>query len=118
MNAPDVSKIAVAWLRAHEAMWSHHELLRLSHEDPLVAWKIIESMVSRADDIETLKMLGVGPIEDLLSNNGEAVIAEVEHFAEREPKFIDALEAAWKSTIPDEVWAKVQALLRKAGRAA
>jgi hypothetical protein len=59
MDAADITKIAVAWLRAHETMWSHHELLRLSQEEPLVAWRVIEAMVSRTEDEKTLKMIGV-----------------------------------------------------------
>lgn len=118
MEKGRVAKIAAAWLLAQESLWAHHELGRLIEKDPLSAWRVIESIISRTEDQETLKMIGVGPIEDLQSDRGEEVIAEVEHYAKAEPKLLISLAAAWKSTATDEVWGRVQKLLRKAGHAA
>jgi hypothetical protein len=114
----DSDNIAIAWLKAHENMWSHHELPRLSKEQPFEAWRVIEKMISLTDDEETLKMIGVEPIEDVLSENGEAIIHEVERFAKEEPKILVALTATWKSTTPDVVWARVEKLLRDGNHAA
>ncbi len=58
-------------------------------------------------------MIGVGPVEELLSGNGLAVIDDVERFARAEPKLLVCLRAAWKSNAPDEVRARVQHLLRE-----
>jgi len=113
MNRAEVTKTAVAWLQAHDNLWSHHLLARLIEEHPLDAWRIIESMISRTEDEATLRAIGIGPIEDILSENGSHVVEEVERFARAEPKLLTCLRAAWKSDATDEVWGRVEKLLRK-----
>jgi hypothetical protein len=118
MKLTDTQRLAIAWLGAPENHRAQHELLRLSEERPLEAWKTIESIVSRTGDVEMLKRLGAGPIEDVLSENGEAIIGEVERYAIAEPKLLIALAAASQSTTPDKIWARIQKLMRKANHAA
>jgi hypothetical protein len=118
MKMTDSDKLATAWLKTHENIWSHNELLRLSQEQPFEAWRVIEKIIAQTDDDETLKMIGVGLIEDVLSENGETIILEVERFAKEEPKLLVALTATWKSTTPDAVWARIEKLLSESNHAA
>ena len=109
----DVAKIAKAWLVAHHNLWAHHELGRLCEEEPVHAWRVIEAMIESTEDEDTLKMLGVGPIEDLLSDKGAEVIAHIERSALAQPKLAVCLSAMAKSTAAEAVWARIQSLIRK-----
>jgi hypothetical protein len=107
----DVTKIASAWLVAHENLWAHHELGRLCEEEPIPAWRVIEAMIDHAKDADTLKLIGVGPLEDLLSDRGADVIDYIERSAQVQPKIAVCLSAMAKSTTEDTVWKRVQRLI-------
>lgn len=109
----DVTEIADAWLMAHHNLWAHHELGRLCEEEPVHAWRVIEAMIERSADEDTLKMLGVGPIEDLVSERGAEVIELIERSAMAEPKIAVCLSAMAQSTTPEPVWQRIQRLTRK-----
>lgn len=107
----DVSEIANAWLAAHQNLWAHHELGRLCEEEPMRAWRVIEAMIERTDDVDTLKLLGVGPVEDLVSERGAEVIDNIERSAKRQPRVAVCLSAMAKSTTEEAVWARIQRLV-------
>ena len=109
----DVSKIAAAWLASHQNLWAHHELGRLCEEEPIRAWRVIEAMIESTDDVDTLKHLGVGPVEDLVSEHGAEVIESIERSAQACPGVIVCLSAMAKSTTDEAVWARVQRLVKE-----
>jgi hypothetical protein len=55
-----------------------------------------------------LGSLAAGPFEDLLAQHGEEFIERMAEFSEKYPKFREMLHSVWKSTIPEEVWERLE----------
>jgi hypothetical protein len=51
--------------------------------------------------------LAAGPLEDLLSRHGAAIIDTVELEARQRKKFRELLSGVWRNVIADEVWDRV-----------
>ena len=52
-------------------------------------------------------MLAAGPLEDVLTEHGPAIIDEVERRAGRNAKFRHLLGGVWEGGIPGEIWERV-----------
>lgn len=61
-------------------------------EDPELAWLITQDLLVRAPD-SALRYIAAGPLEDLISFHGVKCIKEIEEYADRNPRLIDALDA-------------------------
>ncbi len=96
----------------------------LAYDEPEVALSVIRDIVSRyaeADlftDVETearrvLGMLGAGPLETLLGENGDRVIAEVEAEASQDRRFIWTLACVWQCGMSETLWARVQRIVSR-----
>jgi hypothetical protein len=87
-------------------------LAKLCRTDPGQAWQIIKDIFSRSKTNElVLECLGAGPMEDLLSYNGEVVVDAAVEFCELHPEFKNVLEAVWQNSITDMVWRKIEACI-------
>lgn len=99
-----------------ERGWNLYEC---AFEGPAFALEAIKEIVSRyseealftarateAKDI--LANLGAGPLESLLEHHGKTVINEIEAEAKSDRRFFWTLACVWKSSIPVELWARVQ----------
>ena len=81
------------------------------------AWQFILATLARDSSDKILGMLAAGPLEDLLARHGRTVIARVETEARRQPLFAKLLGAVWQNAMPDDIWARVQAIWARRGRA-
>ena len=73
-------------------------------------WKFICLAASRASTDDELAHIAAGPVECLLGHHGAEFIDEVEREAARSPQFARMLTGVWKYMMPDDVWARIQAL--------
>ena len=91
--------------------------------DPELAWATIRKVVDNFEmaDLEAenastaqkvVGRLAAGPIEDLLSYHGPDFIDRVEAAARSDQRMRWALGGAWRYTMTDEIWARVQAAAR------
>lgn len=95
--------------RAHEVVWD------LTEDEPDDAWAFILTVLD-ADSSTTIKEnLSAGPLEDLLAKHGLKVIERVEAEARSNPKFASLLGGVWKRDMPDDIWARVQAVWDRRG---
>jgi len=94
----------------HPAWWAADAMMGLSHDDPLRALEICFRIAKSTDDPTVFEMLGAGPLEDLLSND-PTLFDAIAFEAGCSPGLIEALRHTWQSSIPDEVWGRLQDLL-------
>ena len=76
---------------------------------PEIAWRAILAIRERESDKEILCVLAAGPLENLLSDHGEAFIERVEQLARADPTFRKMLRIMYRMFMSEEVWRRVQA---------
>jgi len=126
-DQPTAEQVASDWIayarhspnRAPEDVfvrgWTLYELV---DDDPALAWEAIKAVVSRYidDDLfsgrsEAQRVVGnmaAGPLEDLLDKHGPQFIEIVEAEARHDRRMVWTLGCVWQSSMPDEIWARVQ----------
>ena len=77
---------------------------------PEQQWLFVVTAVSLAETDDELGHIAAGPVECLLSRNGEKCIGLFEDQARRERKFARMLTGAWQHLMTEEVWQRVQGL--------
>ena len=85
---------------------------RLARENPELGWAIILAILERIDaepSSRLFQVLAAGPLEDLLSSHGDAVIERVEVEAKRNPRFRLLLGGVWQNAMPQPIWSRIQA---------
>ena len=85
---------------------------RLAREEPEVGWSVILAILERIDaepSSRLFQVLAAGPLEDLLSHHGSALVDRVEAEAQRNPRFNLLLGGVWQNTMTEQVWSRVQA---------
>ena len=98
--------------KENEALaWADRRINALSFHSPKKCWEVVLDIVSATDDEWVLTMLGVGPIEDMLSSYPEETIAMIERDAPQNSKLRYALANVWQSDTPDDVWNRLQAII-------
>jgi hypothetical protein len=94
--------------------WASDRMFNIIQGAPDIAWAIVTHLIDLAPSDDALGYFAAGPLEDLLSEHGPYLIARVENRARDNPRFLRAIQALWRLSMTDEVWARVQ---RAAGRA-
>jgi hypothetical protein len=92
---------------AREDSWA-----KLPWDEPELCYSAILAAVKLlpADPANAaFQTIAAGPLENLLANHGPNIIAKVESEAKRNPAFNLLLGGVWKSSMTEEVWARVQA---------
>lgn len=95
------------------------ELVDLARRNPALAWEAIKCVIRNYDENQYYAdsrteaqtvggLLAAGPLEDLLSANGADLISTVEAEARADKRFRWALGGVWQSSMPDEIWKRVQ----------
>jgi hypothetical protein len=92
-----------------EHSWALAEMLWLSENDPEKSWVSIVGAMKNPRCIPHLGDIAAGPLEDLLSHHGPAIIDRVEQEADHDPLFADLLKGTWQSLMSTEIWERVQA---------
>ncbi|HKX31480.1 MAG TPA: hypothetical protein VJ302_27585 [Blastocatellia bacterium] len=87
----------------------------LARDDPRRLWAIVKALVVAASDDEALSYIGAGPLEDLLSSNGEQFIELIEQQAVADSRFRFCLAGVWRSGMTDEIWQRVIAAVADRG---
>ena len=75
-------------------------------------WETILEMVRMAPNNRCLGSVAAGPLEHLLARYGVEIIDRVESQARVDEKFKQALGGVWKSSIDDEVWRRINVILK------
>ena len=94
----------------------------LAYDEPEFALSVIKDVVSRyaepdlftegkTDAKQVLGMLGAGPLETLLGENGDRVIADVEAEARADRRFFWTLACVWQHGMSENLWARVQRIV-------
>jgi hypothetical protein len=89
----------------------------LALSDPDAAWEVILEilcLVEPKPENPLFQSLAAGPLEDLLSSHGRAIIDRLEVEARRSPPFNLLLGGVWKGGMPMDVWERLQKCRLKA----
>jgi len=105
INSPE--RAALQWISDLE-----YELLKKA---PELLWLLILAVHGKNQTPRVQEVLAAGPLEDLLGRYGAHFIARVEAKARFDPSFARLLGGVWKSTIPNEVWLRVQTVWNRSG---
>lgn len=93
-----------------EAWWAVDAMMGLSGDDPLRALEICFLVARSSKEPKVLEMLGVGPLEDLLSED-PTLFDAIAFEARSNDRLLVALGSMWQSTIPEQVWSDLQRLI-------
>lgn len=111
------SELSKAYLKHHETrtdsdFWAWEEIQKrvLWGEDPLAAWRLVQTLVSAAGD-DALGYVAAGPLEDLVTAHAPALIHEIEAKARKDSKFREFLSLIWLSEgdLPPDILTRVVA---------
>jgi hypothetical protein len=125
----DIHLIAIDWIRytvakknsqeQFDTAWASTIAMDMRLEDRFEdLWRLILAIHSLDQSTEVMQILSAGPIEDLLGKSeegGKKFISRVEDKAKSDPSFAKVLGGVWKSTMSDEVWARLQAVWDRRG---
>ena len=85
----------------------------LIEERPNEAWEHILALISQARE-ESLGYVAAGPLEDLLSRHGLAIIDRVEETATSNPRFASCLTGVWGHiSFEPSVYARIQNIVHR-----
>ena len=84
-------------------------------DDPDRAWEAILAVIAEPRANSCVGILAAGPVEDLLSHHGARFIERVEVAARSNPNFASMLGGVWRSDMPEEIWARIQAVWDRRG---
>jgi hypothetical protein len=90
--------------------WSFDELLIAAMERPEQAWEMIKAVVEFDASPPVMESIAAGPVEELLIQHGEKIIAKVEKDARDSAVIRDLLGGVWKGAMPERVWSKIESL--------
>lgn len=120
MDETDLHQIVSAWIAIEDAergspeyesnWWAVEQVMdwHLDGEGELL-WRFITAAYKRNPSDKVVGALAAGPLEDLLAKHGPEFIERVEELARRDPQFNYLLGGVWRSSMPEEVWQRVQA---------
>jgi hypothetical protein len=118
MEVFDLEKVVPAWIELQktaddsphydELFWSVEMLYNLVAGHPELAFAAILSILKADQSNTTYENLSAGPLENLLSSHGQAVIDRIEKEAATNPNFRRLLGGVWKNGIDDAIWQRVQ----------
>jgi len=97
-----------------EDVWANEKVDELARRDPDEGWKITRILVDAAPSNEALAFVAAGPLEDLLKNQGPAVIDRIEKEAESNDRLRLALSGVWLDS-ENPIWKRWHALMWKYG---
>ena len=121
----DVAVLAEGWISywlappdsalRESSSWAIDREYQLVRDDPEAAWFLILEVLRKNCSTRILEVLSAGPLEDLLAQHGERMIAAVEREAKSNALFASLLGGVWRNAISEEVWSRVQAVWIRTG---
>ncbi|MEY4564031.1 MAG: hypothetical protein RLZZ618_3308 [Pseudomonadota bacterium] len=125
MTPNDITAFAESWIaywHTEEGSVERDELFpicelegNLVREAPHDAWKLILRILELDKSVQIREVLSAGPLEDLLSYHGEALIDTIETEARANPHFAQLLGGVWQNAMPTAIWSRVQAVQDRRG---
>ncbi|MGC9419367.1 MAG: DUF6869 domain-containing protein [Rhodovulum sp.] len=95
---------------AHPLVWTYALFSDLAEGAPALALDAVLACLARCETAEEVAFLAAGPLEDLIAENGAAVIDRIEAEAVENPRMRFALSGVWPPDGgPALFWARVRA---------
>lgn len=117
-----VSRLAERWLRFvretaesdavqdHPDFWTFALIDDLARTAPDVCLDLVMAALPLCRTPEEVALVAAGPLEDVITANGAAVIDRIEHLAAREPRLTYALTGVWlRGTTGTPIWRRIEA---------
>ena len=101
----DKVKLAKSWVVAQKLgmdssgyeknKWAVDELIDLADDKPEELWELVLEILNQDSSDEIVKLVGAGPLEDLMVNHGEKYIDRVEEQSVKSEVFKAAMKSVW-----------------------
>jgi hypothetical protein len=124
MNQDEFANLVNAWIVGHlagrtermrptpvyeENWWALERVMNWKYDnEPELLWRFILAVHERDSSEEVAKHLSAGPVEDLMSQFGEAYIERIEELARRDARFKRMLGGTWQDAMSDDLWSRFQ----------
>jgi len=122
MNESEQIKIVNTWIELQKChrnkgdcdslFWAYEKLDDLIDNKPEKAFELIKKIYATDQSDIICENLAAGPIEDLLTRHGEKVIEIVILTAKENPSFCNLLGGVWQNSIQDNIWTKLQKVVK------
>jgi len=100
-----------------DLLWAHTVLDSICDRSPAECLRMILRILERDSSDFIAGNLAAGPLEDLLTRHGPAIVDAIESAALSKPRFREILGGIWRNLIREDVWDRIQALrLPEVGR--
>jgi hypothetical protein len=105
----DLERLAGDWITQTDTYWAWDEVHSIvSDEGPDRAWEVVYRLFQHASTDKALRSVAAGPLENLLSDWGEAVIERVEQAALADPRFRQCLAGVWRTEdMSGSLWSRI-----------
>ena len=117
MLDPYASRLAQDWISTFgNEVWGPDEtnpfqvFFAVLRADPLNAWELIQEVVRLDPEKRSWDILAAGPLEQLLSEHGAAIIDYIADDIEQDRALQELLKGIRQSNTPDDVWQRVKHL--------
>jgi hypothetical protein len=116
LDLSEVEALAGAWLdhdrTGHKSRsWAWERVSELVQHQPITGWVVVRRLIAGAEGEQQLMSVAAGPLEDLLGGYSRPLLNLVEDAARSDPRVMRALAGVWKSSIDDQDWEQIQAVL-------
>jgi hypothetical protein len=124
MDKDELAKLVDAWIKGtlfgrdergratpihDENWWALERPLNWKYDnEPELLWRFILAVHDKDTSEELAMHLSAGPVEDLMSEFGEAYIERIEELARRDARFKRMLCGTWQDAMSDDLWARFQ----------
>lgn len=117
MKIPDKEKVARAWVAEFSRPEPASDRAGMSEADemffyaayrkPEICWELVLRVLALTDNVHALTALAGGPLEELLSQHGHALIERVETLAQQDERFRRLLRGVYRGSIKADVWERI-----------
>jgi hypothetical protein len=91
--------------------WAFEKVFDYWRDEPENAWQILLRLTFMpGNSPEDIAYIAAGPAEGLLTHHGEKFVDRFVEMARKEAKFRYLLGGVWKSTMPEQIWSRIQAV--------
>lgn len=87
--------------------WVNDALDLAIYHDAEYALQIIEAIHHLDPRQETAELFAAGPLENLLTFQGAAIIDRIEKIASKDPAFAFVLGGVYRRSMPDPIWERI-----------
>ncbi len=94
-----------------EGYWSAAAIDDMIRGDVESAWPLVRELLRKAADDRMLAFIAAGPLEDLISLHGWALMERVAEAARSDQKLRRALTGIWVDELPEELLRRLRLLV-------